>query len=220
MSATRAEHAGAAPPEHAEHFDSLAQQNHASRLGMWVFLGSETLLFAALFGVFAGYRTAFPEAFVAGVHHNNALIGTANTAILLTSSLTAALAVLAIRFGFRRLSAAGLGVTVLLGGVFLALKFLEYSDHFEHGIYPAGNYTFQELPLPGGRLFFTMYYFLTGLHAAHVIGGMSFLAWLTVQTLRRRYTASKHNAVENGVLYWHLVDVIWIFLWPLLYLES
>lgn len=211
-----AEHAGEQP--HAEHFQDLARQQHAAHFGMWLFLSSETLLFAGLFGVFAGYRMMYTADFLAASHHNSVAIGTANTAILITSSFAVALALHAVRLGAHRVGALCVGVTVALGGVFLVLKGIEYADHFRHGIYPGSHYAFAELPSHGANLFFTLYYFLTGLHALHVLGGMTFLALLIHPIARRRYGEANHLLLENGALYWHLVDIIWIFLWPLLYL--
>jgi cytochrome c oxidase subunit 3 len=202
----------------AEHFQDLARQQHAVRLGMWIFLSSETLLFAGLFGLFAGYRTMYTADFLAASHHNSVAIGTANTAILITSSFSVAWALHSVRHGARRVAALSLGVTVALGAAFLGLKLIEYADHVRHGIRPGSYYAFAALPSHGAKLFFTLYYFLTGLHALHVIGGMTFLAVLIRPVVRRRYDEAHHVPLENGALYWHLVDLIWIFLWPLLYL--
>lgn len=215
--------AHAAEPAHgevavAEHFEDLARQHHAVRLGMWVFLSSETLLFAALFALFAAYRAMYPAEFLAASHHNDVVIGTANTAILITSSFSVAWALHSVRHGARRVAGLSLGITVTLGAVFLCLKLVEYVDHFRHGIYPGAHYAFAELPSHGANMFFTLYYFLTGLHALHVIGGMTFLALLIRPVVRGKYGEANHVLVENGALYWHLVDLIWIFLWPLLYL--
>jgi cytochrome c oxidase subunit 3 len=211
--------AGPDVAEHfAEHFQDLDQQHQAARLGMWVFLSSETLLFAGLFGLLAGYRIMYTADFLAASHHNSVVIGTANTAILITSSFTAAWALHSVRHGARRMAALCLAATVAFGLSFLGLKAIEYLDHFHHGIYPGIYYRFAELPAHGARLFFTLYYFLTGLHALHVIGGMVFLGLMIRPVWKRRYTERHHVAVENGVLYWHLVDLVWIFLWPLLYL--
>lgn len=211
-------HGPAAAERFAEHFESLDKQQHAVRLGMWVFLGSETLLFAALFALYAAYRAVYPAEFLAASHHNDVTIGTINTVVLISSSFSVAWALHSVRHGARRAGALSLGVTVLLGLVFLGLKLVEYADHFRHGIYPGQLYAFAELPGHGATLFFTLYYFLTGLHALHVLGGMTFLALLIRPVVRARIHQRDHVLLENGALYWHLVDLIWIFLWPLLYL--
>jgi cytochrome c oxidase subunit 3 len=201
-----------------EHFEDLEKQTHAARLGMWLFLGSESLLFSALFAVYVSYRVMYHADFMAASAHNNIAIGTINTLVLLTSSLTVALAVHAIRKDQHRLAGWLHVATLLLGGVFLVLKGVEYGQHFHEGIYPGRAYHFAELPNAGSRLFFNIYYTMTLLHAAHVVAGMVFLAILAIGCFRRRYTSEDHITIELGGLYWHIVDIIWIFLWPLLYL--
>jgi cytochrome c oxidase subunit 3 len=209
------------PPEPrapADHFATIEQQDHAAHLGMWLFLTSEVLLFGALFALYAGYRAEFGAEFVRAAHHNDVTIGTANTLILITSSLCAAWAVHAIRRGHERAAELSLAAAVLLGLAFLGLKLLEYRAHFAHGIFPGAFYRFEQLPGHGAGLFFTLYFFMTGLHALHVIGGLCALASALVFVRLGRYTSERHVPLELSVLYWHLVDVIWIFLWPLLYL--
>jgi cytochrome c oxidase subunit 3 len=205
--------------EPAAHFESLAQQEQAAHLGMWLFLTSEVLLFGALFGLYTAYRLEYPQDFAAAVHHNNIVLGTVNTAVLITSSFSAAWAVHSAKHGARGSLLGSLGVTLLLALGFLLLKSIEYAQHFSEGIYPGAFYHFKELPNHGANIFFTLYFFITGLHALHVIGGMTALAVLTVLALRGRHTPERHTALELGVLYWHLVDVIWIFVWPLMYLQ-
>lgn len=204
--------------EHAEHFEDFEKQAHAARLGMWVFLGSETLLFAGLFGLYTAYRIQYAAAFQQAFHHNNVAIGTANTVILITSSFCIAWALHAIRESHRRTAALMLAATSLLGITFLVLKGIEYAQHFHEGIYPGVYYRSTALPAEGAKMFFTLYYFMTGLHAIHVIAGLVAVMVLLVLTLRRRFTVERHTALELGGLYWHLVDVVWIFLWPLFYL--
>ena len=205
-------------PEVAEHFDSFEKQEHAARLGMWVFLGSETLLFAGLFGLYTAYRLMYTEHFLQAAAHNSVAIGTGNTVILITSSFFIAWSIHEMRKGRPRMAALSLAVTWLLGVAFLVFKGIEYAHHFHEGIYPGAYYSFEELPFAGAKLFFTLYYFMTGLHALHVVAGLVIISWLIVETLRRRFSPERHTAMELGGLYWHLVDVIWIFLWPLLYL--
>lgn len=210
--------------EPAEHFSSLAQQEHAAHFGMWLFLTSETLLFGALFGLYTGYRLQHGQEFVAAARLNNAVLGTVNTVILVTSSFFAAWAVHSVQHsdepGRQKTAVRCLLATLLLGSTFLVVKAVEYGDHFAHGIYPGLHYRSSELPGEGAKLFFTLYYFMTGLHAAHVIGGLVTLAILALLAARGRYTSRRHTSLELGVLYWHLVDVVWIFLWPLMYLAG
>lgn len=202
----------------AEQFEDLEKQTHAARLGMWLFLGSETLLFAALFALYAAYRAMYPETFAEAAGHNAIAIGTINTVVLITSSLTVALSVGAIRAGLARKAGWLLAASVVFGVAFLALKGVEYAAHFREGILPGSAYHFHEMASAGANRFFTLYYLLTGLHALHVIAGMVMLTVASAACFRGRYDADYHTPVELFGLYWHLVDIIWIFLWPLLYL--
>jgi cytochrome c oxidase subunit III len=205
-------------PHLYEQFEDLDKQAHAARLGMWAFLASELLLFAGLFALYAGYRVLFPVDFALAAGHNNVAIGTANTLILITSSLAVAVSLLAVRRARPRRAAALLLAGVACGLLLLVLKGVEYRQHFHEGIYPGPAYHFAELPGSGARLFFTLYFIMTGLHALHVIAGMVILSWLAAGAWRRSYSPARFVHVELGALYWHLVDVVWIFLWPMLYL--
>jgi cytochrome c oxidase subunit 3 len=190
----------------------------ALHLGMWVFLGSETMLFAGLFGLYAGYRVVYPETFAKAAAHNEEWIGSVNTYILITSSFFVAWAIHLLRLGRRLGALLSLALVIALGLAFLGLKSLEYYHHLSVGIAPGVYYAFAELSAPGAAIFFTLYYFMTGLHALHVIAGLAFLCWLLVAVYRRAVTPERHVALELGGLYWHLIDIVWIFLWPLLYL--
>lgn len=207
-----------APTRLQHHFEDLEKQTHAARLGMWVFIGSEALLFSALFALYAAYRVAYPTAFREGNMHTNLVLGTAMTVVLVTSSLAVALSLAAVREKEGRGSVFALGAALVLAVVFLVLKGLEYAEHFRDGIYPGYYYRYAELPDPGAKIFFTLYYFMTGLHALHVIGGMVLLSWLAWGVRRGRWTSEFHTPLELGGMYWHFVDVIWLFLWPLFYL--
>lgn len=201
-----------------EQFEDLDKQAHAARLGMWVFMSSELLLFAGLFALYSGYRAMYPADFAAAVAHDNAAIGTANTAILITSSFTVAMSLHAVRLGRPRRAAALLLFSIGCGLLFLLLKGVEYGQHFREGIYPGVAYRNAALPTAGAQMFFTLYYFLTGLHAIHVIVGLLLLSWLAWGAWSRVYSPARYIHVELGALYWHLIDIVWIFLWPLLYL--
>ena len=205
-------------PQLAEQFEDPQKQAHAALLGMWIFLGSEVLLFAGLFALYGAYRAMYPADFTAAIAHDNVAIGTANTFILITSSLTVVLAVHEARQGRLRRTALFLWASLLFGVAFLSLKGMEYVEHFRDGLLPGAGYRYAELPGYGAKMFFTLYYLMTGLHAIHVIGGMVVLGWVLMGCRRGRYSAAYHTPVELGGLYWHLIDIIWIFLWPLLYL--
>ena len=186
----------------------MTSQNHAARLAMWLFLGSELLLFAGLFALYTAYRAEYPREFAAGIEHDALALGSTNTVVLIVSSFTVATAVHCVRIDRRRASMIALVATLLLGTTFLVLKGVEYSQHFAEGFFPGTN------------LFFTLYFFMTGLHALHMVAGLIVMGWLTVRLARRHMDPAYHPELELGALYWHLVDSIWIFLWPLFYLAG
>ena len=202
----------------SEQFESLRVQASAARFGMWIFLASELLLFGALFALYGSYRSMYPHDFGEALRHNNIALGTLNTLVLITSSLTVALSVHAMRHARHRASAGYIAATLALAMVFLAVKAFEYAAHFHEGIFPGAAFRFVGLDTFGSRMFFTLYFLFTGLHGLHVVAGMAVLTWLLVRVMRGSVTPSSHIALELGGLYWHLVDLVWIFLWPLLYL--
>jgi cytochrome c oxidase subunit 3 len=214
------EHAAAFPgARHEEQFESLAQQVHAAHLGMWIFLGSETLLFAALFGLYASYRAMYPDVVAFGVGHNAQLLGSLNTVVLLTSSFTVAASTRTLALGRRGVTLALLATTIALALTFLVVKAFEYGQHYQEGIYVDGTGPFfAEHPLRGLPVFFLLYYLMTGLHALHVVVGMLLLGYLALRVAREGLSPPHDHPLHLGALYWHLVDVIWIFLWPLFYL--
>jgi cytochrome c oxidase subunit 3 len=200
----------------ADHFESLEQQAQAVKIAIGAFLGSEALLFAGVLALITAYRADWPAAFTEGVHDNTKVLGSINTIVLLASSAILAVAVELRRAARTRFAAILTLVTSALGVVFLVIKFTEYAHHFHEGIYPgAHGVFFATHRTPGLPTFWTLYYLATGLHAVHVTVGASVLAYRGVRDL----VAPTHvHALEASALYWHLVDVIWIFLWPLFYL--
>jgi cytochrome c oxidase subunit 3 len=203
----------------ASHFEDMRRQAHAAHLGLWVFLGSEILFFAGLFALYVGYRTEHPYGFGLGVEHNTLAYGSVNTAVLLVSSFTIALALLELRRGRVGRSTALIGVTIVLGFCFLGIKTAEYLHHFDEGIYPGGvGRFFREYSEPGTKMFFTLYYCMTGLHAIHVFAGICVLGVLLLRVAGRRVRTEAPHPLALGAIYWHLVDLVWIFLWPLFYL--
>ena len=192
-------------------------------LGMLLFIASEVMFFGGLFAAYFNARATFPGEWrpPAGAHELEIFpLALPLTIILVASSFTMQFGVWAIRRGDQPAMRRWTAVTLLLGLVFLGLKLVEYLDHFHHGIYPGAYYQFADLPSMGANRFFSLYYCLTGLHALHVVAGLTALAVLMVLGARGHHTPQRHTALELGVLYWHLVDVIWIFVWPLMYLQK
>jgi cytochrome c oxidase subunit 3 len=198
-------------------YDSIERQHATARVGMWLFLSSESLLFAGLLALFTAYRISYPIAFHAAAEHANIMLGTINTYVLLTSSLTVALALAATERGRRRATVGWLLVSIALGATFDVLKIVEYAQHLHEGFAFGHYFTATGLP-QGAVLYFTLYYLLTGLHALHVTAGIIVLAYLAVRARHGAFTPESHVVLECGALYWHLVDLVWIFLWPMLYL--
>jgi cytochrome c oxidase subunit III len=189
-----------------------------AKLGMWLFLFTEILLFGGLFLLYSVYRSRYPLEFHDGGQHLNVVIGVANTVILLTSSLTVALSIAALQRGNRRLSIICLSGTLVLGAVFLVDKYIEWSGEIHHGLYPNSPVLLKR-PL-GDQIFFGLYYSMTGLHGLHVMAGIILLSVMLALIIRNKITSGDFNKLENAGLYWHLVDVIWIFLLPLFYLAA
>ena len=200
------------------HFPDAPTQQHAARLGMWLFLATEILLFTALFTGYAVYRFLFSDSFHQASKYIETSVGLVNTVVLITSSLTVALGLHASRQGRGRRAAALLLATLALGGVFMVLKGFEYHHHYVTGQLPGRYYSFAALTVPGAPMFFSIYFLMTGLHGLHVLVGMGVLGWLAARAWRGDFSPAYHTPVELGGLYWHLVDLIWIFLFPLLYL--
>jgi cytochrome c oxidase subunit 3 len=205
----------------APHFADLEQQQEAGTLGMWIFLATEVMFFGGLFTAYAVYRHQHPDAFAEASRRLNLTLAAANTVVLLTSSLTMALAVHAARMGQRGLLNACLMLTALLGTGFLCIKAFEYhGDYLDH-LVPGFAFDDANWQNPrGAKLFLLLYYLMTAVHAVHLIVGIALMAVLTVLARRGSYGPNYHAPVEIGGLYWHFVDVIWIFLLPLLYMAG
>jgi cytochrome c oxidase subunit 3 len=202
----------------AHQFDDAEQQHEASALGMWLFLVTEILFFGGLFTVYVAYRSAYPGAFGHASNHLDVRWGTINTAVLIASSLTMALAVRAAQVGRRRALSLCLLLTIGLGSVFLAIKGVEYGHKFHEGLVPGPTFTYAGEDAEPAELFFSIYFAMTGLHALHMVIGIGVLAVLFWRARRGRFDAAYYTPVELAGLYWHFVDIVWIFLFPLLYL--
>lgn len=200
------------------HAHPVHKDYQGAKLGMWLFLFTEILLFGGLFLLYSVYRATYPLDFHTGGRHLNTVIGIANTVILLTSSLTVALAISAMRKGNRKLTMACLGITIAFALMFLVNKYIEWMEEIQRGIYPNGPAL---LKLPDGeKIFYGLYYSMTGLHGLHVLAGIVALSIILDFVRREKITSTDFIKLENVGLYWHLVDVIWIFLLPLLYLAA
>ncbi len=221
-----------APTALAHQFDDMAQQQESASLGMWLFLLTEIMFFGGMFAGYTVYRTYYPEAFAAGSHELDIRLGGFNTAVLIFSSLTMALAVHAAQLGKRNKIILFLALTLLLGLVFLGVKVVEYG---EKGVFPGliepthhlvpgpgfhfeGHGPFADVAPPHVQLFFSFYFAMTGMHALHMIIGAGLLSWLIWAAYRNRFSPEYYSPVEMIGLYWHFVDIVWIFLFPLLYL--
>ena len=202
----------------AHHFEDADQQREAVALGMWAFLVTEVMFFGGVFAGYTVYRASYFEAFAEGSRHLDLVLGTLNTAILIGSSLTMALAVQAAQRSRREAQVRFLLLTILLGLAFLGIKAVEYGHKFEQHLVPGRLFTWPGPLASNVQLFFSFYFAMTGLHALHMVVGIGLLAWLTLQARRGRFSAAYYNPMEVSGLYWHFVDIVWIFLFPLLYL--
>lgn len=222
MSDTTADHA----QEHRflqHHFENLMQQHESSTLGMWFFMAQEILFFGGILTAYVVYRLTYYDAFIAASHFQNLTLGATNTVVLIFSSLTMALAVRAAQINNKKAIIGFLIVTMLLGAVFVGIKAVEYHEHWAHDLVPGPGFHFHE-PLEEGvleqtvEMFYVLYFGLTGLHALHMIIGIGLVGWIAWRAHRNHFTPDYFGPVEIVGLYWHFVDIVWIFLFPLLYL--
>jgi cytochrome c oxidase subunit 3 len=207
----------------AEQFDNADQQILAAHFGMWIFLATEVLFFGGMFVAYIIMRHRMFDSFEAGSKHMSLMLGTINTAVLLTSSLTVVLAHRAAEIGHRRMIMLLIGATIVLGAMFLGIKFYEYYDHTMHGLLPGPRFDMVEAAKHGGspsqiEVFFCFYFVMTGFHALHMIIGLGIMSTLAVLASRNVINADYPTPVVVGGLYWHFVDIVWVFLYPMLYL--
>lgn len=191
---------------HSDEHADPAVAFESAKLGVWTFLATEVLLFGALFTAYTIFRMKYPELFRVEHAKLDRVLGAVNTVVLITSSFTVVLGVDAIKRGKARMLEVCYGATILLAAVFLCVKYVEYSEKFHHGLYPGTN------------LFFSLYFMMTGLHGIHVLLGMGLLSYVIVLSRRGRLSARYYTPAEMSGLYWHFVDLVWIYLFPLLYL--
>jgi cytochrome c oxidase subunit 3 len=209
--------------DQAHHFHSMEQQNAANKLGMWAFLVQELLFFGGLFMAYVAVRYMYPETFHESYQHLSIPMGATNTVVLLLSSLTMALAVRETQLEERGKAKNYILVTILCALGFMVIKTFEYSHKIHDGLLPGKLYSHETLdPVravhDAPQLFFAVYFMMTGVHGLHVVIGIGLLGWLWIRLNKGHFDRHNYSAVENVGLYWHLVDLIWIFLFPLLYL--
>ena len=215
-------------PALLHHFATEEQQRDASNFGMWIFLATEVMFFGGLFCSYLIYRLLYFADFGAASKSIDATLGATNTAVLICSSLTVVLAIWGAQISSRKLMIGSLILTMLFGLAFLGIKGKEYKDKFEEHHVPGASFSFEKVPVPGhpdqyanprhAEIFFALYFIMTGLHALHMIVGLGIFPWLLIMAWRGRFTPEYHTPLEVGGLYWHFVDIIWIYLCPLLYL--
>jgi cytochrome c oxidase subunit 3 len=202
----------------ADHFEDLEQQHHAAWIGMWIFLATEVMFFGGMFTGYAVYRWAYTPGFAAASNHLDMWLGAINTAVLIGSSFTMALAVHSAQTDRRRALVNFLLLTILLGAIFLGIKFFEYQHKFEEHLVPGHNFRFEGPLARQAEIFFSFYFGMTGMHALHMIIGIGLLGYLAFTARGGRFSSVYYTPVEMTGLYWHFVDLVWIFLFPLLYL--
>jgi cytochrome c oxidase subunit 3 len=202
----------------AHQFDDMEQQREVAELGMWAFLLTEVMLFGGLFAGYTAYRFGYPEAFAAGSSHLDVVLGALNTAVLICSSLTMALAVHAAQLGKRNAIIRYIILTIFFGAVFLGVKAVEYSHKYHEHLVPGRLFHLEGPHGQHAELFFSFYFAMTGTHAFHMIIGIGVMLWLIARARRNEFSPEYYAPVELAGLYWHFVDIVWIFLYPLLYL--
>ncbi|MGB2716095.1 MAG: cytochrome c oxidase subunit 3 family protein [Vicinamibacterales bacterium] len=206
-------------PKLQHHFDNMPDQAEASTLGMWVFLVTEIMFFGGLFVAYLVYRSAYSTGFQEASNHLNVIWGAVNTAVLICSSLTMALAVRAAQTSLpARTQVAWLFATMVLGAAFLGVKVIEYKDKFDHHLVPGPHFRWEGKYPEAAEIFYSLYFCMTGLHALHMIVGLGIMTVIAIMAWRRQFDANYYTPVEVSGLYWHFVDIVWIFLFPLLYL--
>ncbi len=214
--------AHAAPHHHpanlAHHFSDMAQQKDSAKMGMWIFLLTEVLLFGGLFCAYAVYRAWNPEIFHNGHAFLDVTLGTINTIVLITSSLTVALAIRFLQVNKIKLAVINLAATIAFAGTFMVIKYFEYMHKIHEGQLPGKFYTFEGMEGTNPHVFFSVYFLMTGLHGIHVLVGIGIITWVLIRTIKGHFSSEYYTPVELTGLYWHLVDLIWIFLFPLFYL--
>jgi cytochrome c oxidase subunit 3 len=209
-----------APPPASHHFEDLYQQEEAEKLGMWSFLITEVMFFGGLFMAYIVYRNQYPKAFAMASSHLDVKMGALNTLVLIASSLTMALAIRCAQTGNKKAQIANILATMAFGVTFLVVKYFEYAQKWDHHLMPGPSFDVDAFGEEGphARIFFSIYFAMTGLHAFHMVVGLGIMTWVLKKSLRGGFTPQRFIGIEIAGLYWHFVDLVWIFLFPMLYL--
>ncbi len=202
----------------AHQFDDIEQQHESATLGMWIFLATEVMFFGGMFLGYSVYRGAYSAAYGEASRHLDIVLGAINTGVLLFSSLTMALAVHAAQLGRRRAVVMFLIATMVLGSVFLGIKSIEYYHKYEESLIPGPGFQFPGPNATHARIFFSFYFVMTGMHALHMVVGIGVMLVMIALTMKGRFSPQYYFPIEMTGLYWHFVDIVWVFLFPLLYL--
>jgi len=200
------------------HYADSEQQRESAKLGMWIFLLTEVLLFGGLFVTYGIFRAWYPEMFFNAHKHLDVLLGSVNTIVLISSSVTMALAIRSLQVNSKQHAIMFLILTLLFAATFMVIKYFEYSHKIELGQLPGRMYTYTGVQGSNPHIFFSVYFAMTALHGLHVLIGMIVIGWVLYRTIKNHFSHEYYTPVEMTGLYWHLVDMIWIFLFPLLYL--
>jgi len=200
------------------HFSDAVQQKEASKLGMWIFLLTEILMFGGLFVAYAVFRSGNPDMFYNAHKFLDVELGAINTIVLILSSLAMALAIYSMQKDRKKATIRYLIVTILLATIFLVIKYFEYSHKIHLGQLPGKYYTFQGIAGSNPHVFFSIYFLMTGLHGIHVLSGMGLIGWLIYRVSNDQFSSEYYTPLEMVGLFWHLVDIVWIYLFPLFYL--
>ena len=203
---------------YAHHFDSAEHEFEASKFGTWLFLCTEVLMFGGLFVAYFIFSSLFPETFIEGATYLDWKFGAVNTAVLLLSSFTMVLAIYYAQNNKSKQCVNMLAITLVCGFIFMFIKYLEYTHKIELGLLPGEMFSFGEAQSSNLGLYFSTYYMMTGLHGSHVLIGMGLITWCLIRARRGEYNSKYFTTLECVGLFWHLVDLIWIYLFPLLYL--
>lgn len=219
MTTDSATHSGHHGDSHvAHHFKDSKHQYESSKEGIWLFMTTEILMFGGLFVAYAIFNSLFSEMFAEGATHLDWRLGFINTLVLIFSSFTMALGVLYCQKDQIQKAAMALGATVLCGGIFMVVKYIEYSDKFAKGMLPGKFFSYEGAEAANLGLYFSFYYVMTGLHGIHVVLGMGLITWCLIRCLRGDFSSRYYTPVEGVGIFWHIVDLIWIYLFPILYL--